>query len=82
MGTGLRCAPASCAGQDGAQGRPMFFHFLVVHKEHAKNGHFHVWLLYTGGAQARTCTNIFVHLWLTTNMQIKVHNVVLYLCTL
>ncbi len=54
------------------------FHFLVVHKEHAKNGHL---LSVFGGAQARTYINI-VFLCLTMNAQIKVDNVGLYRRTL
>ena len=90
-GSGLRCAPGpalcttTCAVHHGAQGGPTsvrsigvapdIFHLLVVHMEHAQNGHF---LSVFGGAWAHS----IVFLWLTMNMEIKIHNVVLYQRTL
>ena len=52
-------------------GRPRHFSFLMGQKEHAKKGLI-VHISYKS----------IVFLWLTTNMQIKVHNVALYRHTL
>ncbi len=67
--TGLHCAPLTYVVHHGAQGgRPQhFFLWFTCTK----------WTLFVGCSRA-----LIVTLWLTPNMQIKVHNVVLYRLTL
>ncbi len=83
--TELHCVLSSCIVHHGAQGgpmsgrsggRPRHFPFFDGAQGICKK-----LTLFVCGAEARTYTNM-VFLWLTTNKQIKVHNVVLHRRTL
>ncbi len=80
-GTGLRCAPPSCVVHHGAQGEPI----SVISGGRPQHLVGCLWALLPVRVTANIhewCTRARMHsivfLWLTTKMQIKVHNVVLY----